>query len=520
MLTIACIAAAGASFPSPGMAVLGAQPDGKASEAVPAQERPVSLTGEPTSRRAALEDICRQADIALSLDAEALGNVGIKLDETVSVKVTNEPLQDALVRLIDWRLGAYRVVRDGKLFVTTRQATNERTLRHLPDWLKPLFNKGLLATVDDSGSVTTLTAGKVVTDELLAKLKSLPKLRKLNIDSTTGISPLGLADLASFPALENLTLYCVKREGTGLGDDALRRLVALKSLRELYIAECGTTDAGVQFLESMPQLTHLALRNERTLTDAALTSIVKIKGLKHLDLSGSAGTITSGGLRELAALQDLEVLRLQGHALSGDFFTFPKLTVLSVGGVGDSAAAGIAQCRNLTSLELTYTAIGDDSLRLIATLPGLHSLNISSAKISDTGISHLKSLLHLEHLQLRAINVSDEALMHMAQMKTLTRLDLYGSGAPGVHLGECFTANGLKQLKDLPKLRTLWLTNLQLHDGFSVLQQLSHLRELTLMMTNIRQDELDALGDTLPDATICAASGDSMRQPKRGRANP
>ena len=117
------------------------------------------------------------------MDDGALKAVGLELDEPVTVAITGEPLQDALGRLIEWQAhpGVYREVRDGALVLTTFQATQARTMRHLPEWLKPLYNHGLLATVDDAGSVITLTSGEVMTDDLLAKLETLPKLRELDL---------------------------------------------------------------------------------------------------------------------------------------------------------------------------------------------------------------------------------------------------------------------------------------------------------------------------------------------------
>jgi hypothetical protein len=81
--------------------------------------------------------------------------------------------------VIDWNSlpGVLREVRRGKLFFTTLTARQARTAERLPEWMKPLYNKGLLATLDDNDEVAMVTAGEVVTDELLAKLKTLPKLR-------------------------------------------------------------------------------------------------------------------------------------------------------------------------------------------------------------------------------------------------------------------------------------------------------------------------------------------------------
>ncbi|MEJ7638568.1 MAG: hypothetical protein WKF75_11485, partial [Singulisphaera sp.] len=101
----------------------------------------------------------------------------------------------------------------------------------------------------------------------------------------------------------------------------------------------------------------------------------------------------------------------------------------------------------------------------------------------------------------------DETLRHLADVKTLTRLDLHGSGLPGVNLGKRFTADGLRQLKRLPSLSTLWLTNLQLDGGFGVLKELTQLRQLSLMMTDISEGEVAALEDALSDTTVIAMSG-------------
>lgn len=494
----------------------GDNPDNKVSEVTPPLERIVSLSSEQRSRRAALQDICCQAGIALRLDDEALAAVGLKLDEPVSVAITGEPLHDALGRMIDWQAhpGVYREVRGSALVLTTLQATQVRTMRHLPEWLKPLHGHGLLATVDDAGGVITLTSGEVMTDELLAKLEALSKLRELDLGATKTLTKIGMAHLGRLPALEILRLYNVNDEGAGLGDAALEAVSRLPTLRELSIGECGTTDAGVRHLEAMPQLTHLTLRQEGRLTDAALASVSKLNRLRHLDLSSYVGTASYGwmrftpeGLRRLASLQNLEVLRLPGHAPRADLFPFPKLTSLSVGGVDDAAATRIARCHDLRSLELMYSGITDDGLKQIATLPGLRHLSLSSAVITDAGMAHLVALPHLKHVELRAAEVSDETLKHLADTKTLTRLDLYGSGLPGANLGRRFTVEGLQQLKRLPGLRTLHLTNLRLDGGFGVLKELTQLRELSLLMTDISEGEVAALEDTLSNTTVVAMSG-------------
>jgi hypothetical protein len=98
-------------------------------------------------------------------------------------------------------------------------------------------------------------------------------------------------------------------------------------------------------------------------------------------------------------------------------------------------------------------------------------------------------------------------LNHAAQIKTLTRLDLYGSGQPGVAPGRNFNAAGLLHLQQLPNLRTLWLTNFDLPGGYAALQQLRQLRELSMMMCNITDGELEALQEALPNTRITHTTG-------------
>lgn len=137
--------------------------------------------------------------------------------------------------------------------------------------------------------------------------------------------------------------------------------------------------------------------------------------------------------------------------------------------------------------------------------------------MTDAGIGRLKRLPALEHLSLRASRLSDASLVHLAGMKGLKRVDLHGSGQPGVNLGRRFTIEGVKQLKALPDLRSLSLTNFAAADGFLGLKELTQLRELTLMMANIRAEELDALGEALPKTRINSMSGGGLRVPPKGR---
>jgi beta-lactamase regulating signal transducer with metallopeptidase domain/Leucine-rich repeat (LRR) protein len=475
--------------------------------------RKVSLTADSRPLKEALAALARAANLELQLEAEALKKVGLDVDQSVTTTIKDQPLADALSKLINWsgHFGAFREVRGQKLIITTLHARQEFIARHLPEWLQPHYNRGLLATLDDQNEIVSITAGEAVDDELLARLKTLPKLRELSIETTKRLTPAGLDAFESMASLEKLSFYSMRYEGQWLGDAIIERIVGLKMLRELSLVECGVTDEGVRRLEAMPQLSLLSLGNEGRLTDAALASIGKLKNLKSLSLSSYAGSeqlgrmkFSADGVRRLIGLQQLEELHLVGHAVPAEALEFARLKSLSLGHdeVDDACAARIATLQDLRSLVLVYTKITDDGLKNIAELPALARLQLDSRIITDAGIGHLKRLSAMQHISLRATHLTDASLRHLAGMNSLQRIDLNGSGEPGVNAGKCFSMRGIHELRALSKLRTLWLTNVAAGGGYESLKDLQQLRELTLMMTDIRPEEFTALEEALPGTRI------------------
>ncbi len=485
-------------------------------------ERRVSLSAKEMPLREALAKLARAAKVELLLDDEALKLARFDLEKPVTVAIDDEPLGEALLQLIpfDPQNGVIRTLRGGKLVLTTITAyvrhDRETTLSVLPEWLKPVYGKGLLVTLGDDNQIGTVTAGDGLTDELLAQLKTLPKLRELNIGGTTKITAAGLAHLAELTGLEKLTLSSVNESGEPLGDVALRHVAGLKSLRELGVNECGTTDAGIKSLEGMSQLRHLDIYQEGRLTDGAIASIAKLTGLKHLSLTSYVGTERWGfmrfspeALRQLTVLGDLEVLTLPGQVAPDIVLAFPKLTSLDMGGplVDDAVAEKVAGHRALKSLSLSGTRITDEGWKKIATLPELRRLTLRGERITDDGIAHLKTLSKLDHLELRTGSLTDASLGHLAEIKSLTRLDLWGGGSTFGGGGSHFTVVGLQQLKGLPKLRTLWLNNFEDAGSYGGLKELTQLRELVFEMANIRQQDFSDLETALPKTRISAGNG-------------
>jgi hypothetical protein len=470
--------------------------------------RRVSLEADAMPLRDALATLARQAQLELELDVPALQQVQLDVAESVTITIEDKPLAEALAALAPWEklFGTVWRIRDGKLVITTLRAERDRYVRRLPEWLRPYYGHGVVASLDDEDNVVSIAVGQIVSDDLLAKFKILPKLRELHISTTNQLTPAGLKHLSELPELEKLTLYALGSEKHWLGDTAIECVLGLKSLRDLTLNMCGTTDAGAERLESMTQLTSLSLDSEGRLTDAALASIAKLKHLKRLHLSCYGGSVQLGrmefnsdGIRQLCGLDELEHLDLTGQTVPADAITWRHLKTLRLGmeGINDAGAARIAQVRGLEVLSLFYTDITDEGLKEIAKLPGMRRLSLDSRFVTDAGIANLSTLTTLESLSLRGTNLTDESLGYVAQLKNLERLDLPNGG---LEPGQGFSIAGVERLKALPKLQTLWLDNVLHSKDLFKLKELKQLRELKLHGWDPAQ--VSELQEALPNTHI------------------
>ena len=137
------------------------------------------------------------------------------------------------------------------------------TENRLPAWMKPFYNHGLLVTLDDNDQVIALITSRIMNDNLLARLKSLPRLRELHIEVTQGITPAGLANLGELRTLEKLTLYEVNAEGPR---SAMSRFTASLACRSC--TTCRSANAGqrmpAQAIGSTVAIDRVSMYQERS----------------------------------------------------------------------------------------------------------------------------------------------------------------------------------------------------------------------------------------------------------------
>ena len=148
-----------------------------------------------------------------------------------------------------------------------------------------------------------------------------------------------------------------------IGDEELKQLAGLDSLRELLLDKGTMTSAGLASLTRLPKLEHVRIRGAR-IDDEGFRLICAMPALKRINLPQA--DLTNDGLQAIAEAKHLESLR----------FGSPRVT--------DEGVKHIAQLETIRWLHFIDLPLGDQSLKTIAAhFPQLESLYIDGGKFSD-----------------------------------------------------------------------------------------------------------------------------------------
>jgi len=186
-----------------------------------------------------------------------------------------------------------------------------------------------------------------ITDKALARLHSLRKLRRLDIDCRE-VTDAGLLQLKDSLGMKELHLYDSAVSGTAFRD--LPWIVQIEQMSWRSVA----TDEGVCALGRCEKLTSLDL-SKSVITDAALKSLSAHRSLQSVTLDGTA--VTDQGLSHLAHLRGLEVLQLYDcDAVTDSGIAYlsglPKLRSLAVGGTQVTGAGAKKLKASLPNLSI------------------------------------------------------------------------------------------------------------------------------------------------------------------------
>lgn len=258
----------------------------------------------------------------------------------------------------------------------------------------------------------TISVGSGVSDFALARLRSLTRLRRLQVQ---GIDRL-LTFTESFPDLRSLTIGA-----SAGGVESHRSARSLASIGRL------------SKLRSLAVFGDLA-------TSGDLASLTALSNLETLSLEGTSRSPETGGgvaprrLSPLAQLRKLKILRLK-QVGEGDLAFLAPLTSLQClqlsnnGTIRGRCFADIGGARNLHVLDLIGTTLDRAAFESIPPLRELVVLRIGRAKITEASLDHLNALTALTKISLGGTSIRTLAPIDLRCLANLRDV-FVGSAAP------------------------------------------------------------------------------------------
>jgi hypothetical protein len=205
-------------------------------------------------------------------------------------------------------------------------------------------------------------------------------------------------------------------------DEEFRVLGRLPGLKTLSFS-AGLTDASLALLSGLPALESLQ-SNLGTYTDDGMRSLAPLRTLKILKLFHPPKTFTGTGLAHLAELPELERLTVAGSLQFGDegMAAVAKLTRLKEfrtwhAGQTIEGVKALKEVKGLKSLtlgqRLAYKppcTVSDEAMAVLAELGSLESLQLEEARLSFDALKELKRLPNLKTLTLQGIELPEADL--------------------------------------------------------------------------------------------------------------
>jgi thiol-disulfide isomerase/thioredoxin/Leucine-rich repeat (LRR) protein len=342
-----------------------------------------------------------------------------------------------------------------------------RHLSHLTG-LKSLELDGTKITSSAASSIGKLTKLRYlgvhstqIDDDGMTAVAALPELETLGLYGT-GVADVGLKTLSNSPSLK--AVYVGR---TRITDRGVAELCKLKDLRALNLLAGDPkfrgnqpapviTDNVVEALAARPSLEYLDLSGA-ALTDAGLERMAAtLPNLRGLVLDFTR--VTADGMRHLAKFANLERLRYQGmmfdDSIAHHFSSLSNLRELT-GDIqfSDSGVKELSSLRNLEVLHLEGSAVTDASMAVLKDMRALKELSLQHTSVTDDGFAMLAGAKSLERVQLTRNRMTTRCVETLAQLPRLRQvglmdLDARVDGEP--------TWKGLEALRSLED--ELWLS--------------------------------------------------------------
>jgi serine/threonine protein kinase/Leucine-rich repeat (LRR) protein len=258
------------------------------------------------------------------------------------------------------------------------------------------------------GAVRVLADGKLVD---VSKAENLPKrafrIKRVNIAANPRVQDAALEHLSGLAELEELDMH----HNPQLGNDSLKPLAHLTTLRVLVLKGSAVNDAGLEALRDIKNLQSMGL-GACAITDAGMRHIAKLTELQHLDLR--ATQLTDAGMAHLRNLTKLESIGVSSPKIAGPGYdhlkALPKLRRLDLAGkVQPSIWKHVGQLDTIVTLILNESTADDAALAQLKGMTKLVYMEAHRTEVTDAGLKHLLDLPSLTGFVMDATRVTPQA---------------------------------------------------------------------------------------------------------------
>lgn len=326
-----------------------------------------------------------------------------------------------------------------------------------------------LIAVMKAQRLTSLDAGGLMTDAVLARIAALDHVTSLSLGGSRELSDDGLQHLARMPQLQSLNLN--EYPGGKLTDRGLEVLRSLPNLRDFAMTwQRGITDAGVANLRFCEHLERVDLMGSPT-GDGAIDAL---QGKAKLRSLSTGRLVTDAGLALLQNLPRLSTWTGPSDASSDDAPAEGGARLLIDGPFTDRGLSQLAGLAGIFELDLFWhvTGITSSGFAHLAQLPNLSVLGADGGLSDDEAMGYFAAMPRLRRLRIQETAATDagfEALSRSTSLAFIWGRDCNGLGNRG------FIA-----LSRMPSLRGFGLSLKHVDDrALATLPQFPALRELT-----------------------------------------
>jgi hypothetical protein len=327
----------------------------------------------------------------------------------------------------------------------------------------------IFAVMKERG-ITALRAGGKMTDSALRRLCKLDHVTNLDLGGCLQLTDDGLASLAGLPRLRKLDLSGWKGSLTNRGLDVLKNL---KELRDFQICwQQNVSDAGLMNLAHCHRLERVNVMG----TPAGDGVIQAMAGKRALRNLRNGREVTDDGIPHLHQIPAFKTwLGEEARYELMGFDSTPNFLLLD----GPFTDAGLARLRGLDGLSgLTFfwhcPEFTSKGLRPLADLPNLGFLGCQDQHCDDEAMEQIGAISNLRMLMGQGAVATDAGWSALSRSKTIEYI--WGRECPNLQ------GRGFRALAAMPALRGLAVGCSKVDDAsLASLREFPALRELVPM---------------------------------------